>query len=523
MKTTRAYFKLSVFSPMLFISIVACVPLPFQGTPSGLRPVSPTSDPDLATDEVDYQGAVRAITNRDYGRALDYLQAARSLEANDVRVLNAFGVVYDKLGRFDLSARFYDQALAVEPQSAIVLKNVAYSHVLEDMAHSQGTSPVMAALWPPAGGQTVAQDLPLGQGPVTAPVKLAQDPKILSERAPVRIAAAPPVPAFLTAVSLQIPDLGPVVAPVELAQDPKILPERAPVRIAAVPPVPAFLTAASLQIPDLGPVVAPVELAQDPKILPERAPVRIAAVPPVPAFLTAASLQIPDLAPVKAPVGLVVQEAPRLYRGVPPVGVVAPPSLAIPASISHLPLELVLTRGLVGNPGAMPAPTLAMPQPTAHQAASSHLSVIGAPAVARLERSAEVGLQKSQPAIRSSQEPEEPGRVSVINATGQREISERVRQQLFHLGLTAPLGAASEEANHSYSTIRYVQPDSSTAHTQAIPIPAHLATCVDRCSGPEYMGSNYLEWKPERSITRRWSYGAEFPTSGVERSENDLQ
>ena len=30
---------------------------------------------------------------------------------DDIRVLNAFGVVYDKLGRFDLSARYYDEAM----------------------------------------------------------------------------------------------------------------------------------------------------------------------------------------------------------------------------------------------------------------------------------------------------------------------------------------------------------------------------------------------------------------------------
>ena len=92
---------------------------------------------------------VRAITDRDYGRALDYLQAARDLQANDVRVLNAFGVVYDMLGRFDLSARYYAQALAADPQSAIVLKNVAYSHVLQGRVDGHGNRPVMAAVSPP--------------------------------------------------------------------------------------------------------------------------------------------------------------------------------------------------------------------------------------------------------------------------------------------------------------------------------------------------------------------------------------
>ena len=114
--------------------------------------------------------------------------------------------------------------------------------------------------------------------------------------------------------------------------------------------------------------------------------------------------------------------------------------------------------------------------------------------------------------------------MSVINATGQREISELVRQQLFHLGLRALLGAAGEEASRSYSTIRYVQPYNSTAYALAVPIPAQLAACAVRCSGPEHaVGSNDLGWKPERSITWRWNNSAEFPISGVQRSENDLR
>src|SRR5215472_6144315 len=65
-------------------------------------PLTPTSKIDLY-----YSGAVRAIETRDYAQALEYLQTARSIAPEDVRVINAFGVVYDKLGRFDLSRRYY--------------------------------------------------------------------------------------------------------------------------------------------------------------------------------------------------------------------------------------------------------------------------------------------------------------------------------------------------------------------------------------------------------------------------------
>ena len=82
-------------------------------------------------DDADYAGAVSAIHRRDYAGALDFLQAARLRKGDDVRVLNAFGVVYDKLGRFDLSERYYRQARAIDPTSAIVAGNLAYSLELQ--------------------------------------------------------------------------------------------------------------------------------------------------------------------------------------------------------------------------------------------------------------------------------------------------------------------------------------------------------------------------------------------------------
>ena len=78
-----------------------------------------------------YRSAVAAIEDRDYGLALERLQLARERAPQDVRVLNALGVIYDKLGRFDLSARFYAEASAVAPDSPVVTANLAYSHLMQ--------------------------------------------------------------------------------------------------------------------------------------------------------------------------------------------------------------------------------------------------------------------------------------------------------------------------------------------------------------------------------------------------------
>ncbi len=50
------------------------------------------------------------------------------------RVLNAFAVVYDKMGRFDLSARYYSRARDLDPDSTIVARNQAYSRILQGHA-----------------------------------------------------------------------------------------------------------------------------------------------------------------------------------------------------------------------------------------------------------------------------------------------------------------------------------------------------------------------------------------------------
>ena len=84
-----------------------------------------------------YASARSQIERGDYGQALLYLHAARQRDPNDARVLNALGVVYDKLGRFDLSARYYAEANIAEPGSPIISRNLAYSAELQALASGE--------------------------------------------------------------------------------------------------------------------------------------------------------------------------------------------------------------------------------------------------------------------------------------------------------------------------------------------------------------------------------------------------
>lgn len=136
--------------------------------PLDVRAIQSPAGPVLAPDDTLYQAAARAIVKRDYGLALDYLQAARQKLSADVRVLNAFGVIYDKLGRFDLSARYYAEAKKLDPGSAIVAANLAYSARLQGKAElplpgseAVATLPTLslmtAAAAPASGSVSIAQ------------------------------------------------------------------------------------------------------------------------------------------------------------------------------------------------------------------------------------------------------------------------------------------------------------------------------------------------------------------------------
>jgi hypothetical protein len=192
-----------------------------------IRPVNTPfeAQPREAARSAYYRSAVRAIDARDYALALDLLQTARENNPSDAAVLNAFGVVYDKLGRFDLSGRYYTQAAALDPNSPIVRQNLAYS------ARLQGD-------WAPsAPGTALASASP---APVAAPAD-ARPPLAVAAAAPALLGgpASPPRPAIVVAAAP-----APVRPTITIATAP------APTVLLAVAPNGALLTGRSLQIVD---------------------------------------------------------------------------------------------------------------------------------------------------------------------------------------------------------------------------------------------------------------------------------
>ena len=178
-----------VFLPMTLATagLAACASL-MEGDTVKVRPVE--SKPTQASAQHDplYESAVVAINERDYGRALDYLQAAKDKNPGNVKILNALGVVYDKLGRFDLSARYYAQASAIEPDSKIVAENRGYSQVLQRLMNP-GAPVAVATIDLPAG--LTAQAAP--QKPVAVTAMNSTAPAVLQPEAKP-VAATPAKP-----------------------------------------------------------------------------------------------------------------------------------------------------------------------------------------------------------------------------------------------------------------------------------------------------------------------------------------
>lgn len=179
---------------------------------SRVRPVPANigqTGPYMAEDRL-YADAVSDIDKRRYGEALDMLQVARDSRPDDPRVLTAMAVVYDKLGRFDLSDRYYDQAERADPGSRIVAMDRRYSIMLRNAgqaAQHMDSQPVLAQATPTAPAAAPARRAARSPGRIllvadargvvhmAPPPKAAKPAKAPATRLAARTPAPTPAPA----------------------------------------------------------------------------------------------------------------------------------------------------------------------------------------------------------------------------------------------------------------------------------------------------------------------------------------
>jgi len=67
------------------------------------------------------------LKSSDLGLAIDAFREDLRWNGDSVRALNGLGVAYDMLGRYDLSQKYYERALDLDPASSVTFGNLAYS------------------------------------------------------------------------------------------------------------------------------------------------------------------------------------------------------------------------------------------------------------------------------------------------------------------------------------------------------------------------------------------------------------
>ena len=442
-----------------------------------------------------YESAVTAINERDYGRALDYLQEAKARNPGNIKVLNALGVVYDKLGRFDLSARYYAQARAIDPNSTVVAANVTYSNSLQGLTDSRGP---VARL-----------DLPENFNPVPAgkPTVLASEPAAIDAIQRPVAAAAPPVaaPAILarteTADSVK-PLPKPVVAGPVSVREPKQLAWVAPQLAAAQAEVPpnANMTASSVaaakpaaEKPAIA-VPAPSKLAEAPKIDSVSKPRIVAAIAPTvsaPSTVLAeapkpASVSKPRVAVATTPIasvpGKLEVETPKIDPVSKPRVVAAiAPTVAAPSRV----LAETPKTASVSKPRVAAGPSLAKP---AERPRLAQVPAVPAAVAQPLPRRVAALPAKAKLFIIGQP-------VRIMNASGNLDRVGTVSRRLSALGWTVRL--AETGRTQAVTTLVYSTRNigAAKAMQRTLPFPVRLVAETGPSGMRLVIGRDYLSWK----------------------------
>ena len=103
-----------------------------RGDIEGLRKAGESQRPDAAEAA---QLARAYLKGGDTSRALELYRQVLANDPNAIDAMNGIAICYDRLGQFDVSRAYYEAALAMDPQSPLLLNNYGYSLFLQgDMA-----------------------------------------------------------------------------------------------------------------------------------------------------------------------------------------------------------------------------------------------------------------------------------------------------------------------------------------------------------------------------------------------------
>lgn len=514
-------------STALLLSIGGCATTQGPAKLVDLRPAKLTDQPTAQPDEALYQAAVTAMERRDYALALDALQAARSRSPDDARVWNAMGVVYDKLGRFDLSARYYAQAQELDPGSKVVSQNLAYSAVLQGkQAEPRASAAVdahpVAKAAAPAGpvipSAAIAHAEPVPQvtrasAPASTIVQVQEHeraPRLASVTETLSRWAAPVVEAFTeptdtaqAPVRVETPArqaaIRPAVQTVALTETPPAAaprvtglaaPARQVARVSEQERAPRFARAAnSLRRWEPAALTSPAEPARtefppEPAIASaSRAPLIPTATPPAAPAVTMAKIT-----PPAAPSRTVPRphEADRTLR----LAAITEPLLRLagPAMNAPTPPATPAAAGRRSAPRATTSMRVAAPAPQARLGPQPIRLAVATGQIKLARVSTPVGALLGRP-------------LRVVNASGRRGGAEPVRLKLASRGWTAPISVVRPGNLRASSTIRYAARNVMVARALArtLPYRVRLESCASSCRGVTlFVGADALRWNGSR-------------------------
>jgi hypothetical protein len=138
------------------------------------RPVVPAGYSAKGSGSELYEQGKRQLQAGHAALAIDSFRRASRVQPDSVDTLNGLAVAYDRIGRYDLSRRYYEAALGRDPNSAMLLHNFGYSLALQGK-REEGRALIEKALasgdpWVLAHGRTNLAAL----GGATAPAPAAQ-------------------------------------------------------------------------------------------------------------------------------------------------------------------------------------------------------------------------------------------------------------------------------------------------------------------------------------------------------------
>jgi len=217
--------------------------------------------------------------------ALESFRKAWREDPNSTDALLGMGTCYDRMGRFDLSRRNYESALALAPADIELLGAFAASLQLQGLGgEAAKVRQEITARATPAHVAPQANLVALAEAAPALPAPIASAPAAARAPAPVRAAAIGQVPNRIAAIP------SPAIAPVV-----SIAPKPSPVPVAPVPkaaPTPAVVA-----------VPAPVATAV------AASSVTIKLPPPRSAWSNEPLAKVPEASQPSAPVQTIVAQA----------------------------------------------------------------------------------------------------------------------------------------------------------------------------------------------------------------------